>query len=457
MPSKVLAEIDRAMPESLERLFKLMRIQSISTDPAYAKECRKAAEWLAKDLTSMGFTASVRSTSGHPIVVGHHDGEGPHVLFYGHYDVQPVDPLNLWDDEPFGAKLRTREDGLKEIFGRGSADDKGQLMTFLEACRAYKKVQGRLPCRVTIMLEGEEESGSPSLKPFLEANKAELKADIALVCDTNMLDRDTPAICTSLRGLMEEEITIKAASRDLHSGYYGGAAANPIHILSKILTDFRDDTGRITIPGFYDGVEETPAEIRQMWDGLGRTNEKVLGEIGLSNLAGEKGRSLLELVWARPTLEVNGINGGYTGEGFKTVIPSIASAKISCRLVHKQDPEKIRAAFRKFVSEHIPSDCSVSFHNHGGAPASQLPFDLPILIKARDALSAEWPNPAVLVGGGGSIPVVGDFKTMLGMDSVLAGFGLADDRIHSPNEKYELTSFHKGARSWARILAALAE
>jgi acetylornithine deacetylase/succinyl-diaminopimelate desuccinylase-like protein len=456
MTSKVLAEIDRALPESLERLFKLMRIKSISTDPAYAKECRKAADWLAADLKSMGFAATVRSTAGHPVVVGHHDGDGPHVLFYGHYDVQPVDPLNLWDAEPFDAQVRTRSDGNKEIFGRGSADDKGQLMTFLEACRAYKKVQGRLPCRVTIMLEGEEESGSPSLKPFLAANAKELKADIALVCDTNMLDRDTPAISTGLRGLMEEEITIRAASRDLHSGYYGGAAANPIHILTKILADFRDDQGRITIPDFYEGVEETPAHVMEMWAGLGRTTEKFLGEVGLSILAGEKDRTVLELVWARPTLEVNGITGGYTGEGFKTVIAAEASAKISCRLVHKQDPDKIRAAFRKFVAERIPADCSVSFHNHGGSPAVQLPYDSPILAKTKQALSDEWPNPAVMISMGGSIPVVGDFKDLLGMESVLVGFGLADDRIHSPNEKYELSSFHKGARSWARILAALA-
>ncbi len=455
MTTKVLAEIDRALPESLERLFKLMRIKSISTDPAYAKECRKAADWLAADLKSMGFAATVRSTAGHPVVVGHHDGDGPHVLFYGHYDVQPVDPLNLWDAEPFDAQVRTRSDGHKEIFGRGSADDKGQLMTFLEACRAYKKVQGRLPCRVTIMLEGEEESGSPSLKPFLAANAKELKADIALVCDTNMLDRDTPAISTGLRGLMEEEITIRAASRDLHSGYYGGAAANPIHILTKILADFRDDQGRITIPDFYEGVEETPAHVMEMWAGLGRTTEKFLGEVGLSLLAGEKDRTVLELVWARPTLEVNGITGGYTGEGFKTVIAAEASAKISCRLVHKQNPDKIRAAFRKFVEERIPADCSVSFHNHGGSPAVQLPYDSPILAKTKQALSDEWPNPAVMISMGGSIPVVGDFKDLLGMESVLVGFGLADDRIHSPNEKYELSSFHKGARSWARILAAL--
>jgi acetylornithine deacetylase/succinyl-diaminopimelate desuccinylase-like protein len=455
MTERVLAEIDRSLDASLERLFALIRIPSISTDPDYSEHCRTAAEWLARDLASIGFAASVRPTAGHPVVVGHHDGDGPHVLFYGHYDVQPVDPLNLWDAEPFAAKLRTRADGSREIFGRGSADDKGQLMTFIEACRAYKAVHGRLPCRVTVMLEGEEESGSPSLKPFLEANKQELKADIALVCDTNMLDRETPAISTGLRGLMEEEITVRAASRDLHSGYYGGAAANPIHILSQILADFRGADGRITIPGFYDGVEETPAGILAMWDGLGRTAEKVLGEIGLSKLAGEKGRSLLELTWARPTLEVNGISGGYTGEGFKTVIPSQAFAKISCRLVHKQDPEKIRAAFRAFVSERIPEDCSVTFHNHGGSPAVQLAFDSPVLQKTKMALSDEWPKPAAMIAMGGSIPVVGDFQSILGMESVLVGFGLADDRIHSPNEKYDLTSFHKGARSWVRILASL--
>ena len=226
--------------------------------------------------------------------------------------------------------------------------------------------------------------------------------------------------------------------------------------MTKILADFRDDQGRITIPDFYEGVEETPAHVMDMWAGLGRTTEKFLGEVGLSILAGEKDRTVLELIWARPTLEVNGITGGYTGEGFKTVIAAEASAKISCRLVHKQDPEKIRAAFRKFVEARIPADCSVSFHNHGGSPAVQLPYDSPILAKTKQALSDEWQNPAVMISMGGSIPVVGDFKDMLGMESVLVGFGLADDRIHSPNEKYELSSFHKGARSWARILAALA-
>ncbi|MCK9553584.1 M20/M25/M40 family metallo-hydrolase, partial [Aquamicrobium sp.] len=428
-----------------------------STDPEFAADCRKGAEWLVEDLKSIGFDASVRDTPGHPMVVAHHEGpEGsPHVLFYGHYDVQPVDPLELWHDDPFAPALKEVEPGRKVITGRGSADDKGQLMTFVEACRAWKAVHGGLPCRITLLFEGEEESGSPSLKPFLEANAEELKADFALVCDTGMWDRDTPAISTALRGLVGEEVVVHAADRDLHSGEFGGAAANPIRILSRVLADIHDENGRVTIPGFYDGVEETPSQVLKSWETLGETAETFLGQVGLSIPSGEKGRSVLELVWARPTAEFNGITGGYTGKGFKTVIASQASAKVSFRLVHKQDPAKIRAAFRKFVEERIPADCSVEFHQHGGSPAIQLSYDSPFLAKAKDALSDEWPKPAVMIAMGGSIPIVGDFQTYLGMESLLVGFGLSDDRIHSPNEKYELSSFHKGQRSWARILAAL--
>jgi acetylornithine deacetylase/succinyl-diaminopimelate desuccinylase-like protein len=454
----VLDQLDANLDQSIERLFGLLRIKSISTDPAFKADCRKAAEWLVEDLKSIGFEASVRDTPGHPMVVAHHDGpsaDAPHVLFYGHYDVQPVDPLNLWESDPFDPALKEIEPGRKVITGRGSSDDKGQLMLFVEACRAYKQVHGKLPCKVTILFEGEEESGSPSLKPFLEANAAELKADFAMVCDTGMWNRDTPAICVGLRGLVGEEITIHAADRDLHSGEFGGAAANPIRILAKVLADMHDETGRVTIPGFYDGVEETPSQILKSWEALGETAESFLGEVGLSIPSGEKGRSVLELTWARPTAEFNGINGGYTGKGFKTVIAAEASAKVSFRLVHKQDPARIRAAFRDFVRARIPADCSVEFHEHGGSPAIQLSYDSPFLIKAKQALSDEWPKPAVMLAMGGSIPIVGDFQTFLGMESLLAGFGLVDDRIHSPNEKYDLSSFHKGQRSWARILDAL--
>jgi acetylornithine deacetylase/succinyl-diaminopimelate desuccinylase-like protein len=395
--SPVLDRIDQSLDNSLDRLFSLLRIRSISTDPEFAADCRKGAEWLVEDLRSIGFDASVRNTPGHPMVVAHHDGpkDSPHVLFYGHYDVQPVDPLELWHDDPFAPALKEVEPGRKVITGRGSADDKGQLMTFVEACRAWKAVHGGLPCRITLLFEGEEESGSPSLKPFLEANAGELKADFALVCDTGMWDRDTPAISTALRGLVGEEVTVHAADRDLHSGEFGGAAANPIRILARALADIHDENGRVTIPGFYDGVEETPSQVLKSWETLGETAESFLGQVGLSVPSGEKGRSVLELVWARPTAEFNGITGGYTGKGFKTVIAAQASAKVSFRLVHKQDPAKIRAAFRKFVEERIPADCSVEFHEHGGSPAIQLSYDSPFLAKAKDALSDEWPKPAV--------------------------------------------------------------
>jgi acetylornithine deacetylase/succinyl-diaminopimelate desuccinylase-like protein len=342
----VLDHLDANLDGSLERLFGLLRIKSISTDPDYAAECRRAADWLVADLKSIGFDASVRDTPGHPMVVAHHDGDGPHVLFYGHYDVQPVDPLDLWKADPFAPSLGTGDKGQKVINARGSADDKGQLMTFVEACRAYKSVHGKLPCKVTILFEGEEESGSPSLKPFLRDNAKELTAEFALVCDTGMWDSDTPSICVGLRGLVGDEVTVHAANRDLHSGEFGGAAANPIRVLAKILAAVHDDNGHVTIPGFYDGVEETPSQIKKAWDALGETPETFLGEIGLSVPSGEKGRSVLELVWARPTAEFNGITGGYTGKGFKTVIAAKDLVPAGAQAGPGQDPRglpRIRA------------------------------------------------------------------------------------------------------------------
>ncbi len=457
--SPVLDRADENLPSSLDNLFELLRIKSISTDPSFKAECRKAAEWLTAYLNSLGFTASVRDTPGHPMVVAHHDAgsaDAPHVLFYGHYDVQPVDPIELWENDPFSPEIKDMGNGRKILTGRGTSDDKGQLMTFVEAVRAYKETRGTLPIRITILFEGEEESGSPSLKPFLEANAAELKADFALVCDTGMWDGETPAISVGLRGLVGDEIVITAADRDLHSGVFGGAAANPIHILADILAGLHDETGRVTLSGFYDGVEETPANIKASWEKLGLTAEKFLGDVGLSIPSGEKDRSVMELTWARPTAEVNGITGGYTGAGFKTVIAAKASAKVSFRLVGKQNPAAIRESFRAYVRSKIPADCSVEFHEHGSSPAIQLAYDSPALTKAKTALSNEWPKPAIAIGMGGSIPIVGDFQRMLGMESLLIGFALSDDRIHSPNEKYELRSYHKGIRSWIRVLDALA-
>ncbi len=454
----VLSRIDQDIDQSVERLFALLRIASVSTDPAFKDQCRAAAEHVATDLKSIGFEATVRPTAGHPVVVGKSNGvAGPRVLFYGHYDVQPVDPLNLWKTPPFEPRIETLPDGRKIIVARGACDDKGQAMTFIEACRAFKVVTGKLPLPITMMIEGEEECGSKNLFDFVRDNAAEFKLDLALVCDTAMWDQKTPAVTTSLRGLVYEDVKIICADRDLHSGVFGGAAQNPLRLLAEILGAMWDTNGRVAIPGFYDEVKELPADIKADLKGLNLTPEKFLAPIGLKAPSGEKDRMLIEMITTRPTAEVNGIIGGYTGEGAKTVIPGEASAKVSFRLVGEQNPQKIRDSFRAFVRSRLPADCKVEFGNFGLAPPIQLSFDNPALNKARAVLAEEWGHKAVAVGAGGSIPIVADFKSVLGMDSLLVGFALDDDRVHSPNEKFDLKCYHKGIRSWARILDALSD
>ena len=454
----VLAKIDADLHQSLERLFEFLRIQSISTDPAYRDQCRSASEYVANDLSRIGFKTSVRPTGGHPIVVGKGgpQGKAPRVLFYGHYDVQPVDPLDLWDAPPFAPRIATLPDGRKIIVARGACDDKGQLMTFVEACRAFMAITGQLPLPITMMIEGEEECGSKHLFGFVKDNADEFKLDLALVCDTSMWDPVTPMVTTSLRGLVYEEVRLSCADRDLHSGLFGGAAQNPLRVLAHILAAMHDENGRVTIPGFYDGVSELPPQIEADLKGLDLTPENFLAEVGLKVPAGEKDRMLIEQIATRPTAEINGMIGGYTGEGAKTVIPAEAMAKVSFRLVGAQDPQKIRTAFHAFVRARLPVDARVEFKSFASAPATELPFDSPLLAKTRAALAAEWGKKALAIGEGGSIPIVGDFKRVLGMDTIMVGFALDDDRVHAPNEKFDLTSFHKGTRSWARILAALA-
>jgi acetylornithine deacetylase/succinyl-diaminopimelate desuccinylase-like protein len=456
----VLQKIDAGLDQSLERLFEFLRIQSISTDPAYNKECQAGAAFVAKDLSGIGFQTSIRQTEGHPIVVGKGGGAGngksPRVLFYGHYDVQPVDPLDLWDTPPFTPRIAVLPDGRKIIVARGACDDKGQVMTFVEACRAFVAVTGELPLPITMMIEGEEECGSNHLFGFVKDNAEEFKLDLALVCDTSMWDPATPMVTTSLRGLVYEEVRLTCADRDLHSGLFGGAAQNPLRVLARILAAMHDDNGRVTIPGFYDGVKDLPSDIKADLKGLDLTPENFLAEVGLKVPAGENDRMLIEQIATRPTAEINGLIGGYTGEGAKTVIPGQATAKVSFRLVGAQDPQKIRAAFHAFVRARLPADAKAEFKSFAGAPATELPFDNPALAKTRAALADEWGKKALAMGEGGSIPIVGDFKRVLGMDTIMVGFALDDDRVHSPNEKYDLTSFHKGTRSWARILASLA-
>lgn len=455
----VLFRVDGTLDAALDRLFSLLEIPSISTDPAYKSDCDRAADWLVTDLTAIGFTAEKRATPGHPMVVAHGGPEAddlPHLLFYGHYDVQPVDPEHLWDSPAFEPRIEETDKG-RVIRARGASDDKGQLMTFIEAMRAWVDVHGSLPCRITIFLEGEEESGSPSLIPFLKENADELKADIAMICDTGLFDGKTPAIVTQLRGLLAEEITLHGADRDLHSGFYGGMAANPIHVLARICADLHDVGGAVTLPGFYDDVPELAPELKAQWDMLDFDPMRFLADVNLSNPAGESDRTPLELMWSRPTCEVNGFVGGYTGDGFKTVLPAEAHAKISFRLVGNQDPDKIHAAFVDFVNARLPEDVTCDFGNGHGAPASVMSTNDPAFETARQALSDEWGVEAAFIGAGGSIPVAGHFKNILGMDAMLIGFAKDDDRIHSPNEKYDVQSFHKGIRSWVRILAALSD
>ena len=456
----VLSHLDAQRETALERLFELLRIPSISTDPGYQAQCAAAADWCASQLADIGFEAHVRPTTGHSVVVGHHRSarpNAPHVLFYGHYDVQPADPLELWHADPFDPQLNDEAGHGPVIVARGASDDKGQFLTFFEACRAWASAGDGLPVSVTVMLEGEEECGSPSLPGFLKAHGDDVKADLALVCDTGQWDATTPAITTMLRGLAHVEVTVEGPSRDLHSGMYGGPAMNPLRALSGVIAALHDDMGQIQVPGFYDGIPPLPSSQRDQWASLGVTPEGFLGPIGLAKPAGEQGCGVLEQVWARPTAEVNGMWGGYTGPGTKTVIPSKATAKFSFRLVPGQDPNRVLDAFETFVRAQLPSDCTATFSGATGSPAIGFDVSQPSMLAAATALEAEWGKPPVMMGCGGSIPIVHDFKAALGMDTLLVGFALDDDRIHSPNEKYNVSAFEKGARSWARIIAALAE
>ena len=454
----VLHHIDAGLDASRARLFDLLRIPSISAQPAHAADCQRAADWVREQLAGLGFTVAVRPTPGHPVVVAHHPGPagytGPHVLFYGHYDVQPVDPLDLWHSPPFEPQLVDGPHG-KRFVARGAVDDKGQSMMFIEALRAWHDAGGGIPARLTLVIEGEEEVGSVNLEPFLIANKDALKSDIALISDTGMWDIDTPAVTTRLRGMAYFEVTLKAANRDLHSGLFGGSALNPINALTRVLGDLQDPNGRIQLPGFYERVKPISTAQRAQWDALRFDEGKFLGSIGLTAPAGERGYSPLERLWARPTADINGIWGGYTGEGAKTVIAAEASAKISFRLVPGQDPDEVFDQFKRFVADRVPPDAHVEFKSLSGAPAFEANLDSPWVHAVQTVLRDEYGREPVLMGSGGSVPVVTSLHHVLGIDTLLMGFSLDDDQVHSPNEKFEVTCFRHGMRSHARLLGKL--
>jgi len=459
----VLRHIEATRQAAHGRLMDFLRIPSVSAQPAHAKDCRAAAEWAACDLKSIGFSTRICETAGHPVVLAEHPGPGgpglnddlPHLLYYGHYDVQPAEPLELWTSPPFDPVIVEGRHGAK-IVGRGAVDDKGQVSMWLEALRAWHEVAGGPPVRVTIILEGEEEVGSINLEGFLTEHRALLStADVAVVSDTGMWDIDTPAITTRLRGLVYVEMRLHAASRDLHSGLFGGSALNPINALTRILGELHDAGGRVTLPGFYDDVEEVSADQAAQWARLGFDEGAFLADIGLSAPSGEAGVPALHRLWARPTADINGIWGGYQGAGAKTVIAAAAGAKLSFRLVARQDPQRILGGFRAWLADRTPPGARIETEVFGIAPGFEVSADSPWVAAARRVLGEEYGREACLIGSGGSIPVVESFGRILGLDTLLMGFGLSDDQVHSPNEKFDIRCLDHGTNAHARLLGTL--
>ena len=453
-----LAQADAGHDQAVARWLDWLRIPSVSAQPKHAPDCHAAAEFARAELAAMGFDASIRETEGQPVVIAHHPGPGedaPHLLYYGHYDVQPPEPLNLWTHPPFEPTIVEGPNGPR-VVARGATDDKGQVAMWLGAFRAWFDATGTMPVRLTVLIEGEEEIGSPSLEPFVAANAAELKADIAVISDTGMWDVNTPALTTSLRGLVYMQIDLRGPSRDLHSGMFGGSALNPINALTHALGELHDAQGRIQIPGFYDGIADIAPELSQQWQGLGFDEGASLREIGLANPVGEADRPALARLGARPTADINGIWGGYQGAGSKTVIAAEAGAKVSFRLVPGQDPQAIAANFESYIRARLPTDAEARFTLLGQAPGMTIATDSIFVAAAQQAMSEQYSRAAVMIGCGGSIPIVESFRRLLGIDSLLMGFALADCQAHSPDENFDMVCFCGGLRSHVRLLGELA-
>jgi len=440
----------------LAELTEFLRIPSVSTLPEHAPDIRRAAEFVASKMRAAGLEhVEVIQTAGHPLVYGdwlHAPGK-PTVLCYGHYDVQPPDPLDEWISPPFEPTLR---DG--NIYARGSADDKGQMYMHIKAVEALFAVNGKLPINVKFLIEGEEEVSGAAIAKYVAENPAKLKSDVALVSDTELYAEGIPTLCVGLRGLVYTEIEARGPARDLHSGMYGGAAPNAIFGLVELLGKLKDANGHIKIPGIYDDVEPpSPAE-KHSWSILPFDEKQFLkDEVGSTQLTGEPGFTVFDRIWARPTLEVHGIAGGFTGAGAKTVIPAKATAKVSIRLVPKQNPEKVIAAYKKFVAESTPAGIQTEVRILAYGPAIVVNPDHPAIAIAAKAFSDLLGRETVFIRSGGSIPIVGDFKTHLGIPTILMGFGLPDDGLHSPNEKYKLANYYQGIMTIAHFFEQYGE
>jgi acetylornithine deacetylase/succinyl-diaminopimelate desuccinylase-like protein len=426
----------------VDELKAYLAIPSISALPEHAADVKRCAAWTADEMRRIGMeNVRLVETPGFPVVYGdwlHAEG-APTILFYGHYDVQPVDPLNLWESPPFEATVR---DG--EIYARGSADDKGQVFMHFKAIEAHLKQNGKLPCNIKVILEGEEEVGSANLDNFVKDHRDDLKADVVVISDSPMFDRGIPSICYGLRGLVYFQIDLRGTKSDLHSGSFGGAVANPAFVLANILAQMKDRGGHIKIPGFYDDVRPLTEAEREQWKKLPFNEKRYAKELGAPRLWGETGYSTLERVWARPTFEVNGVLSGFTGEGAKTVIPAVAMAKVSMRLVPNQDPDKIAQLFEDYVKKVSPKTVEAKVTRmHGGKPW-MTEFDNKYVQAAGRAIKHGFGQEPVFNREGGSIPVVATFQEILGLPSVLFGVGLPDENAHAPNEKLDLGNFHGG-------------
>ena len=451
-------DLDRYLTDNSERirheLFELLTIPSVSARSEHDADTRRAADWIAGSLRAAGLHATVHDTPGQPVVVGEYrdaPAGAPTVLVYGHYDVQPAEPLELWTSPPFTPTVR---DG--RIYARGSVDDKGQLFLHIKALEAHLAVRGRLPINVIVLAEGEEEVGSVHLAPFVEAQKELLRCDAVVISDSAMFAPGLPSVLSSLRGLAYFQIDVQGPAQDLHSGSYGGAVVNPAMALARILATMHDAQGRVAIAGFYDAVRDWPAHVREQMRTLPFRDEEFRAETGAPALGGETGFTVLEQLWTRPTCEVNGLLSGYTGEGAKTVLPSKAMAKVSCRLVPDQDPAEIERLMRDHVQRVAPAGVNVTVTPlHGGRPW-RAELDGPLFDAARRALAAAFGREPVITGEGGSIPVVGDFERVLGAPVLLVGFGLPGENAHAPDEWMSVENFEKGVRAVACLWEELA-
>ncbi len=451
--SNVQNYIDENIKTFEKQLFELLRIPSVSTDSKHKGDVKKAAEFLINQLNEIGLDkVTLHETKGHPIITAEkcpHD-EKPTVLIYGHYDVQPSDPDQLWETPAFEPTVKNGR-----VYARGASDDKGQSFTHVKSLEAYLKTGTELPVNVKLILEGEEEIGSPNLVPFIKANKDLLACDMVLISDTAMFGEDQPSITYGLRGLAYMEIHVTGPNRDLHSGVFGGAVENPANVLCEIIAKLKDEDGVVQIEGFYDDVEPMTPEMRDAYKALPHDDEAYKESLGLKALHGEKGYSSLERASARPTLDVNGLWSGYQGEGAKTVLPAKAGAKVSMRLVPDQDPDKIAKLFKKHVESLAPDTVTVEVEAHHGGHPVVIDLEFYGLKAAAKAFGDIYNKEVLFSREGGSIPIVADFKKVLGVNSILMGFGLTKDALHSPNESFSLKDFHRGIKTSARFLEVL--